>query len=308
MDWSEACRILGIEESASVEEIKAQYIYKAQLLHPDKNQDKPETIRRKAEAELALVNQAFDFLNDPTHNPYKIPPRLAVEPMVIRFKDLSVGERKSTTLIIRNIGGPYTSVWVDNQPAPWLTVTRVKSITSERLPLEFTLECTGMGEPGRQYTSDLTIKLENESTHTVDQVGVKVELLINPESVMASAAKRVSNTPARARIIPSDQALAQPLPEKTKGFSVKAFLFNLLAFAVIGGVVIYLVFAFLEVSNTIFIIGLIIYAAIAFGVSFNHGFSVGSKIKSPGQDNTPAEKHGCLKLNNSLILEAYTQM
>ena len=156
MDWAEACRILGVNESATESEIKAQYLYKAQLLHPDKNQDQTENIRHKAEAELSLVNQAFTFLSDSQHNPYKIPPKLAVEPAAIRFKDVNIGERKSTTLIIRNVGGPYTSVWMDNQPAPWLAVTGVKSITSERLPLEVTLESTGMGEPGKHYVCDLS--------------------------------------------------------------------------------------------------------------------------------------------------------
>jgi hypothetical protein len=86
MDWAEACRTLGVAESATAEEIKEQYLYKAQLLHPDKNQDKPENIRRKAEAELVLINQAFSFLSDPQNNPYRVPPKLAVEPAVIRFK------------------------------------------------------------------------------------------------------------------------------------------------------------------------------------------------------------------------------
>lgn len=220
MDWAEACHILGVPESATDIEIKEQYIYKAQLLHPDKNQDKPENIRRKAEAELALVNQAYTFLSNPNNNPYKIPPKLAIEPMAIRFKDVKIGEKKSTTLIIRNVGGPYTSIWIDNQPAPWLAVTGVKSLASERLPLEVTLESTGIGEPGSQYACGLSIKLENEKTHAVDHLTVKIELYTQSDSVVT--------TP-------------QPIRKDKMGFSLGAFMFNLLAFAIVGIVSVYFI-------------------------------------------------------------------
>jgi hypothetical protein len=269
MDWAEACRVLGVPESATEAEIKEQYIYKAQLLHPDKNQDKPENIRQKAEAELALVNQAYSFLSNPLNNPYKIPPKLAVEPVKIRFKDVNVGEHKTTTLIIRNIGGPYTSIWIDNHPAPWLTVIGVNSITRERLPLEVVLEGVGIGEPGRQYVCDLSIKLENESTHTVDQATVKIELYI----------KSKSQAPISGTEVIHPDPPPQPVLRKKAGFSFRAFLVNLLAFAVIGIVLVYLVRTFLKIDELIFIIALIIYSATAFGVSFNQGLSVGSKTK-----------------------------
>jgi hypothetical protein len=290
MDWAEACRILGVAESATEQEIKEQYLYKAQLLHPDKNQDKPENIRRKAEAELALVNQAFSFLGNPINNPYRIPPKLALEPTAIRFKDVDVGERKSTTLIVRNVGGPYTSIWMDNQPAPWLTVTGVKSITSERLPLEVTLECTAIGEPGHEYMSDLLIKLENESTHAVDQAIVKIELLIKSKSAETSMAKRVTNPVTKLNSKPLDNPLSSTSAEKKRGFSVKAFLFNLVAFAVIGVVLSYLVFAFLKIDEVFFIIALIIYSTIAFGVSFNQGFTAGSRNEKARKNEQTGSK------------------
>jgi hypothetical protein len=277
MDWAEACRTLGVAESATAEEIKEQYLYKAQLLHPDKNQDKPENIRRKAEAELVLINQAFSFLSDPQNNPYRVPPKLAVEPAVIRFREVKVGERKSTTFVIRNVGGPYTSVWMDNQPAPWLAVTGVKSTTRERLPLEVTIECTGMGEPGKQSVSDLIIKLENESTHTIDQTAVRIEFFLESEPAEVSPVKPATRSRNHERAVPLDSPPLHPSAENKRGFSVKAFFFNLLAFAVIGSVLTYLIYTFLKISVTFFIIGAIVYAAIAFGVSFNHGFSVGSK-------------------------------
>ncbi len=278
MDWAEACRILGVSESATDAEIKEQYIYKAQLLHPDKNQDKPENVRRRAETELALVNQAYSFANQPNNNPYKVPPKLAIEPMAIHFKDVGIGEKKAGTLIIRNTGGPYTSVWMDNQPAPWLAVTGVRSIDKERLPLEVALECTGMGESGRQYTCDLAVKLENENTHAIDNAAVKIEL----NTRLGTAAPYVANGAILKakkinREIPHNRPIAPLTPKNKMGFSIKAFLVNLAAFAILGFVLNYFVGLFVKADQQFVLIGLIIYAVIVLGISVNHSINIGSK-------------------------------
>jgi hypothetical protein len=286
MDWAEACRILGVAESATEAEMKEQYMYKAQLLHPDKNQDKPEKIRNKAEAELALVNQAYSFVNNPNNNPYKIPPKLAVEPMGIRFRDVDIGEKKSTTLIVRNTGGPYTSIWIDNQPAPWLTVAGVKSIGSERLPLEVALECVGTGEPGKQYVCELLIKLENESTHAVDNAAVKIELYIKSESARSGIEKEAITPTKKSGVeVPQDKPAVQPVQKKKMGFSLAAFLVNFLAFAIIGIVAVFVINIFWEINQMAMLIGLILYTIIAFGISFNHGFTVGSKTEKTQMKN-----------------------
>lgn len=282
MDWKEACQILGVPESATDTEIKEQYMYKAQLLHPDKNQDKPETVRKKAESELALINQAYTFLNNPNNNPYKIPPKLAIEPMGIRFKDVKIGEKKSTTLTIRNGGGPYTSIWIDNNPAPWLTIAAVKSITSERLPLEVTLEGTGSGEPDKTYSCDLLIKLENETTHIVDSATVKIELYtisgsIEPITIKAPA------VPSKApeTITPENRQSVQPEKKKSTGFSLGAFLIDILSFAVIGAIAFLIVNLFFTLNAMYLAFALILYSALALCVSIIHGIKVGSKPKNP---------------------------
>jgi hypothetical protein len=268
MDWTEACRILGVPESATEAEIKEQYLYKAQLLHPDKNQDKPENIRKRAETELVSVNEAYRFLSNPNNNPYKIPPKLAVEPMGIRFKEVNIGERKSTTLTIRNVGGPYTSIWIDNNPAPWLIVTGLKSIGSERLPMEVILEGVGTGEQGKEYTCDLVIKLENENTHVIDQAIVKIELYTKVVSPAAGVKKESTI---------STETVSQLMPQNRPGFSVGAFVVNFLGFTALGIALAYVIRNLLTISDTVFIIGLILYVLIAFGFSFNHAISMGSK-------------------------------
>ena len=73
MNWEEACQILGVPITAKAAEIQSQYIYKAQLLHPDKTIGLPETIRHKAEEELKLVNAAFMVIKDfPEIQPLKM--------------------------------------------------------------------------------------------------------------------------------------------------------------------------------------------------------------------------------------------
>ncbi|MBP1707158.1 MAG: DnaJ domain [Chloroflexi bacterium] len=285
MDWAEACRILGVPETATEAEIKEQYLYKAQLLHPDKNLDKPENIRKKAEAELALINQAFSFASIPSNNPYRIPPKLSIEPAAIHF-DVNIGEKKTATLTIRNTGGPYTSVWIDNQPAPWLTVTGVNSTTGERLPLEVTLECSGIGEPDRQYSANLAIRLENENTHALDSAVVKFELHTGHKS-LEPAAKRVVAPPTKKPVSAGPRYKSPPLPQNRLGFSARAFLVNLLAFAILGTMA-FFVFSYFRETNSwkidqsAILIGSIVYGAITVGVCVNHAFNVGSRADKNG--------------------------
>jgi hypothetical protein len=281
MDWAEACRILGVPESATDTEIKEQYFYKAQLLHPDKNIDKPEYIRKKAEAELAQVNQAYSFLTNSSNNPYKVPPKLLVLPKAIRFRDLYIGQRKNTTITVSNTGGPYTSIWLDNKPAPWLTVTGIKSITSERLPIEVELECEGVGEPGSQHACDLLIKLENSVTQVVDQAAIRIELYIRKETAVDETQKE--------EVTAADPVLSEPAQDLTAnfpsqrdslGFSIRAFLINLFAFMILGAVLFLGARYFFPVIDTAyFIIASIIYGTIACGICINHGINVGSRAK-----------------------------
>ena len=174
-EWEEACRVLGVDDSASAEEVRAQYLYKAQLLHPDKNLDRPEGIRRRAEEELKVVNQAYGVLqgllakSSPT-------PKLSVTPKHIRFKDVAIGEAKETTIEIRNIGGPHSGIWMDEEPAPWLSVPEADSIDGEELPLEVTIVATGTGRPGSTHRCELSVVLENEDSSVQDCFTVIVEM------------------------------------------------------------------------------------------------------------------------------------
>jgi hypothetical protein len=69
------------------------------------------------------------------------------------------------------------------------------------------------------------------------------------------------------------------------GFSIGAFLINFLAFAIVGAVAGYSVFSLLAVSDMAFMIGAIIYTGLTFGVSLNHGITVGSRSR-PSQEKS----------------------
>jgi predicted Zn-ribbon and HTH transcriptional regulator len=178
MDWEEACSILGIKLTASPEEVEHRYRYKARILHPDATIGKPDNIRKEAEEEFKLVNQAYQFLVNPANNPLTNPPKLKISPKHIRFKDVAIGQKKTTSFEIDSIGGVYTNIWFEREPCPWLSVTSFESTTSDQLPIKVTLECTGIGELGKQYSCKLPVRLENEKTKLKDEVVLDIELWI----------------------------------------------------------------------------------------------------------------------------------
>lgn len=181
MDWEEACSVLGVTKTASLEEIRQQYYYKAHLLHPDATIGKSESIRKKAAEEFKLVKQAYEFLTNPLNNPFTNPPKLKISPKHIRFKDVEIGQKKTTSFEIDSIGGAYTNIWFEREPCPWLSVTSFESTTAEQLPMEVTIECTGIGESGKQYSCKLPVRLENEKTRLKDDVVVDIELWTKAE-------------------------------------------------------------------------------------------------------------------------------
>jgi hypothetical protein len=181
MNWQEACFILGVQQTATQEEIHDQYMYKVQLLHPDWNANKPAPIKKKAEDELKLVNAAYNILKDTGNRQKSEAPKLAVSLRKIRFKDLELGQKKTASIEVKSVSGAYTKIWVDDAPASWLKITDIKSLTADALPLKVTLEAAGSGEPHKHYSCNLEIRLENEQTGLKDTVVVKVELWMKAE-------------------------------------------------------------------------------------------------------------------------------
>jgi hypothetical protein len=266
MNWEEACKILGVSQVSTLDEIKEKYKYKAWLLHRDKTQLLPENIRSKAEEELKSVNQAFNFLSNPLNNPLSNPPRLKIEPMHIRFNELDVGQNKSTTLLVENIGGAYTNIWIDNEPSPWLVVKSIKSITTEQLPLEVTIECTGDGEQGKQYSCDLLVKLENENTHIKDEARVRAELRMKEK--LEELSPDVSANP-RKNLQPKSGS-----PKKGTAFSYREFFSTLIVNIIYGSLGLGLLYLLLSES-----LNAIWWAVFCFYIVFTILFSIWNGLK-----------------------------
>lgn len=193
MNWEEACRILGISSTASSTEIRAQYLYKAQLLHPDKNANSPPGVRLKAEEELKKVNAAYDYLRNSHNKPNTSPPKLEVKPSHIRF-NLDLNQKKTTTIRINSIGGLFTKFWMDDSPAPWLKVTEVKSLTKDPLPMEVTLEAAGIEISDGIADCELQIRVENENTKDVFETKPRIELRVKPSSVQQDVSQVFQQT------------------------------------------------------------------------------------------------------------------
>ena len=64
--WQDYYAILGISDPrADAKWIKEAYIYKQEVLHPDRVRDKAQHIRDKALEEIKEVNNAYRVLRDP---------------------------------------------------------------------------------------------------------------------------------------------------------------------------------------------------------------------------------------------------
>lgn len=57
--------VLGVGVDADGEEVRRAYHRKAQVLHPDRYAGAPEPVRRRAEAEMKALNEAWSTLKDP---------------------------------------------------------------------------------------------------------------------------------------------------------------------------------------------------------------------------------------------------
>jgi hypothetical protein len=176
MTWEEACQILGVAVTATTAEVDKVHLQKEWIFHPDRMVGAPESARQRAEEELKRVNEAYNFLKDPKNRSQGSPPKLSVSPQRIRFKDVKLGQRKTTTIRIESVGGSYTKFWMDDSPAAWLKVVEVKSTTNDPLPLEATLEATGNSSSHGQTGCSLLIRLEDEKSKAKDEVTVKIEL------------------------------------------------------------------------------------------------------------------------------------
>ena len=186
--------ILGISQNASSIQIKEAYIYKVHLLHPDRLTGVSERIRRKAEEELVLVNEAYTVLSNPeARRQYDLTfcrnvsnvsnvskerrkqadkPKVGVFPRSIEFKDVPPNVKKRDIFFVRNIGGPFNKVLISKTP-DWLTVVRTKPLEKDmKLPMMVLIEAVGK-KWGATYTSPIIVRLDSSEAKVMVKLRVK---------------------------------------------------------------------------------------------------------------------------------------
>ena len=147
--------------------------------------------------------------------------------------------------------------------------------------MEITLECTGTGELNRRYECNLLVKLENENAKTYDYESIKVELYTKTPTINhdiktgRTTTNQVPNLKDSLARSTSHSGMGNKM-----GFSFVAFLINLFAFAFLGTIAVYLINTFLKMDEVILIIVIIVVTAAAFGISVNHGITVGTNNKN----------------------------
>lgn len=61
---AQACRILGVHVSATLEDLKAARNRLAKLYHPDKHQDISEQAQQAVQERFQIVQSAYDFMKN----------------------------------------------------------------------------------------------------------------------------------------------------------------------------------------------------------------------------------------------------
>ena len=171
--------ILGVEPNASIEQIKDAYLYKANILHPDRLAAMTEKVRSMAEKDLKMVNAAYEVLSNPKRkqeydngksgmatsddNLYeagtKTKPKPEVYPKIIRFDKALPYVKQKGSFFVRNTGGPYNKLLVSQTP-DWLKVVQTKPLQSRsKLPMEVNIEAMGI-QWGKVYSSQIMIRLD----------------------------------------------------------------------------------------------------------------------------------------------------
>ena len=178
-------QILGIDSKATPAQIKEAYLFKANILHPDRLGAMPERIRLKAEDELKRVNTAYEVLSNhakrreydesrkgvtiqPSSPPEYArssgkPPKPQVHPAVIQFNDASPYVPQKGSFFVRNIGGPFNRVLISTTPE-WMKVVRtVPMQAGSKLPMKVDIQAVGI-QWGKVYSSEVIVKLDDKKT------------------------------------------------------------------------------------------------------------------------------------------------
>lgn len=189
-DWEDYYQILGVDQSASLKEMKEAYYDKCHIFHPDRLTR--DSAKRIAEEEMKKLHRAYAVLNDTQqrkryHESWlqkqstaagagqrrstarskvnSLKPKPFVYPRSLSFDNVMPQDMRIGSFVVKNEGGPYNKIQilVANSSSP-IKVASYKSLnTLDELPLEVNIEGRG-GDWGKRYEEDIIVKLDNEET------------------------------------------------------------------------------------------------------------------------------------------------
>lgn len=233
-DWEDYYEILGVSPDSGDKEIKDAYLYKVNILHPDRLSGASESVRRRAEEDLKQVNRAYEVLSAPQKRKQyysewikhkagtkRIPkPIPVVDPTVISFSDVEPGETKKATFIVKNSGGPYSEIRIHpSNPYSWVKIIDRWSLgTSDELPLQVEIEAEA-DEWNKSYSEYIEVKLDEEET----AVKVDLQTKAQPATGVVSSRRGVAKT--------------RPVKGRNLAGLIGVALLGALAGALIGGLV-----------------------------------------------------------------------
>lgn len=196
-------KILGVDPSADINEIKDAYLYKINILHPDRLAHMSERIQKRAEEDIKLVNIAYGVLSDknkkyiydrqlfgqketlsyPSTTSEKSTdprativgkkPKIEIFPKKIVIKNGLPFVAQKVAYYIKNSGGPYSQMLISRELPSWLKISYTKSLyQGSKLPMQVGIEATGI-HWGKTYKSEIIARLDDS------EKGVKVELRMN---------------------------------------------------------------------------------------------------------------------------------
>jgi hypothetical protein len=158
-----------VNPTARPKVIKAAYRALASEIAPDINPS-PD-----ANEKMVKINKAYEVLSDPvkrrdynnnrqykTSEPGKSnsPPKPAIDPYYIEFKNVAAGVIKKASFTVFNTGGHYTKINIGN-PDSWLRVVAWHSIsTNDELPLKVDIEAIGR-DWYKRYSDVICVSLDN---------------------------------------------------------------------------------------------------------------------------------------------------
>jgi DnaJ-class molecular chaperone len=180
--------ILGVLQDASTQEIKEAYLYKVNILHPDRLEGMSDRIRIKAEEELKLINEAYSvlsnpakrrqydikifgrpFVNIPQKNGSDKPPKPEIYPKIMRFKNGLPYVKQKGSFFVRNIGGYFSKVLISNPPS-WVTGINTFPLQNDgKMPMRVDIEVMGI-QWGKKYSTGVVVRLDDA------EAIVKIEL------------------------------------------------------------------------------------------------------------------------------------